>query len=322
MYSSIQLRQVARACFVAMFLCALAANAQDPQPQASPSSTQIVFLGTGMPFADPDRFGPATAIVVNDAAYLVDFGPGVVRRANAAAIDRSIKALEPRNLKIAFVTHLHSDHTAGYADLILSAWVLGRTAPLEVYGPKGIKNMTDHILAAYQEDIKIRTEGLEHESPDGWKVNAHEIHPGVVYKDTNVTVTAFPTKHGAWPETFGYRFDTADRSVVISGDTTPVQATIDACHGCDVLIHEGTPVSVRAKASPARQEYSKHYHTSSVELAQLAAKAKPGLLIVYHTLVGARPGVFPGAINIAQYLNEMRPYYTGQIAVARDLDIY
>jgi ribonuclease Z len=98
--------------------------------------------------------------------------------------------------------------------------------------------MTDHILVAFHEDIKIRTEGLEHESSEGWKVNAHEVRAGVIYKDANVTVTAFPTKHGEWPETFGYRFDTADRSVVIAGDTTAVQATIDACRGCDVLIHE------------------------------------------------------------------------------------
>ena len=275
-----------------------------------------------MPSADPDRFGPATAIVVNGASYLVDFGPGVVRRANAAAIERSIKALEPKNLKIAFVTHLHSDHTAGYPDLILSPWVLGRSVPLEVYGPKGIKNMTDHILVAFHEDIKIRTEGLEHESSEGWKVNAHEVRAGVIYKDANVTVTAFPTKHGEWPETFGYRFDTADRSVVIAGDTTPVQATIDACHGCDVLIHEATPLAARTKMSPERLEYSKKYHTSSVELAELAAKAKPGLLIVSHTTVGARPGVIPGTITIAQFLNEMKPYYNGQIVVARDLDVF
>ena len=68
------------------------------------------------------------------------------------------------------------------------------------------------------------------------KVNAHEIGPGVVYKDANVTVTAFATKHAM--ESFGYRFDTADRTIVISGDPNPAQATIDACRGCDVLIHE------------------------------------------------------------------------------------
>ncbi len=110
------------------------------QPQsAAPSRTQVVLLGTGNPPADPDRSGPATAVVVNGTPYLVDFGAGVVRRAKSAVVDRGIAALEPVNLRVAFVTHLHSDHTVGYPDLILTPWVLGRRVPLEVYGPSGIK---------------------------------------------------------------------------------------------------------------------------------------------------------------------------------------
>ncbi len=98
--------------------------------------------------------------------------------------------------------------------------------------------MTEHILEAYRVDIETRTnpDGNQRGFPEGHKVNAHEIGPGVVYKDANVTVTAFATKHAM--ESYGYRFDTPDRSIVISGDTNPTQATIDACRGCDVLIHE------------------------------------------------------------------------------------
>ena len=120
----------------------------------APSHTQIVLLGTGNPPADPDRSGPATAVVVNGTPYLVDFGAGVVRRAKAAAVDRGIPALEPVNLRVVFVTHLHSDHTVGYPDLILTPWVLGRRVPLEVYGPAGIKGMTDHLLEAYSADFE------------------------------------------------------------------------------------------------------------------------------------------------------------------------
>jgi ribonuclease BN (tRNA processing enzyme) len=109
--------------------------------------TRVVLLGTGTPVPDPDRSGPATAIVVDDTAYLVDFGPGVVRRAESAAIKRRIPAVEPGNLNVAFVTHLHSDHTAGYSDLIFSGWTSGRTVPLQVYGPSGLAAMTAHIFA-------------------------------------------------------------------------------------------------------------------------------------------------------------------------------
>jgi ribonuclease Z len=134
---------------------------------------------------------------VDDAVYLVDFGPGVVRRASAAVRTKGIAALEPTKLRVAFATHLHSDHTVGYPDLIFTPWTMGRRFPLEVYGPKGIKAMTDHILEAYRVDVETRTnpDGNQRTFPEGHGVNAHEIGPGVVYKDAKVTVTAFPTKH-------------------------------------------------------------------------------------------------------------------------------
>src|SRR5262249_20841371 len=140
---------------MALLALATSSEAQDTNKQAS--TTQVVLLGTGNPFPDPDRSGPATAIVVRESAYLVDCGPGVVRRAKAAVLDKGIKALEPTNLRVAFVTHLHSDHTVGYADLILTPWVLGRRVPLEIYGPTGIKGMTDHLLEAYRVDFLTPT---------------------------------------------------------------------------------------------------------------------------------------------------------------------
>ena len=100
------------------------------KPASAGAHTQVVVLGTGTPLADPERSGPAVAVVVNGAAYLVDCGPGVVRRA-AAAEKNGIKALAVDKLKIVFITHLHSDHTLGYPDLIFSPWVLERAEPLE-----------------------------------------------------------------------------------------------------------------------------------------------------------------------------------------------
>src|SRR2546426_1998864 len=94
--------------------------AQQQQVKRPTSHTQIVLLGTGTPAADPDRSGPATAIVVNGTPYLVDVGPGLVRRAAAAARDRGVQALQPTNLRMVFVTHLHSDHTVGFPDLIFT----------------------------------------------------------------------------------------------------------------------------------------------------------------------------------------------------------
>jgi ribonuclease BN (tRNA processing enzyme) len=146
---------------ILMAVTAPAQQATNQSPSQHAARTRVV-LGTGTPVPDPDRSGPATAIVVDDRAYLIDFGPGVVRRAESAALNRTIPAVEPGNLKVAFVTHLHSDHTAGYSDLILTGWTSGRTVPLEVYGPLGMRSMTEHILEAYRVDIETRTNADAH----------------------------------------------------------------------------------------------------------------------------------------------------------------
>ncbi|MGB8473242.1 MAG: MBL fold metallo-hydrolase [Candidatus Acidiferrum sp.] len=302
------------ALFALALLPLVGAAAQVPSVSApSVPKTRVVILGTGTPVADPDASGPAVAIVVNGAAYLVDCGPGVVRRA-AAAERKGISALRVRNIKVVFITHLHSDHTLGYPDLIFSPWVLGRKEPLESYGPRGLQNMTDHIEKAWEKDIDVRTNGLEHGNRTGYKVHVHEIAPGIIYKDANVTVTAFLVAHGSWDQAFGYRFDTADRSIVLSGDTAPTESVVKACHGCDVLLHE-----VYNAVDPSRSadwlKYLHAFHTSTFELAKIAAQAKPGLLILYHQGYGH-------PTPEAQILAEITQRYSGKVAYAHDLDVF
>ncbi|HVF27490.1 MAG TPA: MBL fold metallo-hydrolase [Pyrinomonadaceae bacterium] len=304
--------RLSKALVVALVLLS-ACPAAGQQPQATAASkTRIVLLGTGTPGPLPERSGPATAIVVNDTAYLVDFGPGVVRRASAAFLDKGIKALEPTKLRVAFVTHLHSDHTVGFPDLIFTPWTVGRRVPLEVYGPKGLKAMTEHLLEAYRVDIETRTNphGNQRGFPEGHKVNAHEISAGVVYKDANVTVTAFATKHAM--ESYGYRFDTPDRSIVISGDTNPTQATIAACRGCDILIHEAQTPAWLATRPDTFQRFAAMHHTTTAQLAALAREAKPRLLILYHY----------NSLSPEELLSDMLARYAGHFVVGRDLDVY
>lgn len=275
--------------------------------------TQVVLLGTGTPNAEPDRSGTSIAIVVHDTPYIVDFGPGVVRRANAA-YQKGVKGLKLSNLKIAFVTHLHSDHTLGYPDLIFTPWVLDRDTPLEVYGPPGLKSMTEHILKAYEKDIDVRINGLEKGNNEGYKVHVHEIEPGLIYQDKNVAVKAFPVKHGAWDVAFGFRFETPDRVVVISGDCVPGPALIENSKDCDVLVHEVYSASGFQRRAPKWQKYHLASHTSTHELGKIAAKIKPGVLVLYHQLGW---GVSP-----EEMLEEIRKFYHGKVAYGNDLDIY
>jgi ribonuclease BN (tRNA processing enzyme) len=275
--------------------------------------TKVVLLGTGTPRPYPDRSGPATAIVVGERAYLVDFGPGVVRRA-AAAAEKGTPELDSTNMKVAFLTHLHSDHTAGYPDLILTPWVMGRTE-LDVYGPQGLEEMTKHVLEAWQQDIEIRTKGLEQRH--ALVVRAYDVKPGVVYKDEHVAVTAFRVPHGQWPEAFGYRFDTPGKSIVISGDTSPSEEIVAHCQPCDVLLHEVySPESVLSM--PDYKAYRAKYHTSTSELAEIANRAKPGILVVYHTS-GRGPN---GRIPDDQLLREIQKTYHGKVVIGHDLEVY
>jgi ribonuclease BN (tRNA processing enzyme) len=259
-----------------------------PQPRQVRTKTQIVMLGTGTPGPDPVRSGPATAIVANGTPYLVDFGPGVVRRA-ATAYQKGVLAFGPgvNNLQTAFLTHLHADHTAGYPDLILTPWIMGRKAPLEVYGPKGIKAMTKHVLKAWELDIANRVHGMEKEAPSGSRVNAHQIGAGHIYADANIRVRAFPVNHGEMDDAFGFRFETADKTIVISGDTAPTPTIVENCIDCDVLIHEAYSQQTYDRVSRKWQAYRRKYHTSSKELAELANRVKPRLLVLYHR---ANPG--------------------------------
>ncbi len=313
-------RRLLSGVLAASVLIVWASRALPQSEYQSSAITKVVLLGTGTPGPVPDRSGPCVAVVVNDTPYLVDLGPGVVRRA-MAAYQKGVKGLHFSHLKTAFITHLHSDHTVGYPDFIFTPWVVGRTGPLEVYGPDGLKAMTDHILAAWKEDIRIRTEGMEKEFPEhndtGYKVNVHEVGPGIVYQDKNVTVTAFPVNHGEVPHAFGYRFQTPDRSIVVSGDTSPSQAVIDHCNGCDVLIHEVYTLKGQAVSPPTWQQYRLKYHTSSKQLAELATKARPKLLVLYHQIY-----YFNNASTREDLIREMRDAYQGQFVSGLDLDVY
>lgn len=278
------------------------------------NQTKVVLLGTGTPNADPERSGPAVAVVVNGTAYLVDCGPGVVRRAVAAERKKGIPALNVTKLQKVFITHLHSDHTLGLPDLIFTPWVLGRTAPLEAYGPRGLKEMTENIERAWAKDIDIRIHGLEQGNITGYKVQAHEVEPGVIYKDPNVTVTAFEVKHGSWDQAFGYKFQTADRVIVISGDTAPTDAIAKACDGCDVLLHEVYNAHPLTDETQPTLRYFQAFHTTAQELGAIATAAHPKLLVLYHQIFEGLPE--------QDLLDQVKQAYKGKVASARDLDVF
>lgn len=315
------MRISAAALALALGACSSGETVQTEKPAAAVApraegdgAAKLVILGSGTPIPEPDRSGPAVAIVAGARAYLVDFGPGVVRRAEAA-YRKGIEALDVRRMTIAFATHLHSDHTSGYADLILTPSVVGRHEKLRVFGPVGIRAMTEHLLAAYAADLDLRR--ATGDDMRGYEVDATEIPPPAglveVYRDENVTVRAFRASHGGDPGALGYRLDAGGRSFVVSGDTAPSRATVDACAGCDVLLHEVYCARGLASGPPSLQEYHRGHHTSAVQLGELAAEAVPKLLVGYHVL--------SFGCQAAEIEVEIASRFKGPTVLAADLDV-
>ncbi len=273
---------------------------------------RVIMLGTGSPVPDPQAQGPATVIAVGSRLFLVDAGAGVTRQLAAAGFPR-IKEVEAT-----FITHLHSDHTLGYPDLIFTTWIMGRRAPLLVFGPPGLVRMTDRLMDAWREDLDVRIHGLERETEAWLKVDAREIAPGVIYDKDGVRVTAVGVKHGDW-RTFAFRFDTPGKSITISGDTAPTDALAEAAKGSDVLVHEVYDAArVKPENRPGGEfwpQYMREFHTSNVELGRFAARVRPGLLVLYHVLrMGGSDDELLAGIREGGY--------TGRVAIAHDLDVY
>jgi ribonuclease BN (tRNA processing enzyme) len=280
---------------------------------AQNSDTKLVLLGTGTPFADPTKSGPSLAIVVNNTSYIVDAGPGLVRRA-AEASKLGFPSLEAAQLKTLFITHLHSDHTIGLADIILTPAVLDRNAPIAIYGPVGIKKMTADLMSAYKEDITIRINGLEKGDAIAYQVNTNEIKEGQIYKDSNLTVTAFKVQHGQWDHAFGFVFQTKDKKIVISGDCTYSENLIKYAKDCDILVHEVYSDAGLKKRTQRWQDYHSTFHTSTYQLADIANQVKPKLLVLNHQLTFGT--------SLQSLLDELKSKYAGPVVNGADLDVF
>ena len=281
--------------------------------KAQNTDTKLILLGTGTPFADPTKSGPSLAIVVNNTSYIVDCGPGVVRRA-AEASKLGFPSLEAAQLKTLFITHLHSDHTIGLADIILTPAVLDRNAPIRIYGPVGSKKMTDDLMSAYKEDIAIRINGLEKGDAIAYQVYTNEIKEGQIYKDSNLTVTAFNVQHGQWDNAFGFVFQTKDKKIVISGDCTYSENLIKYAKDCDILVHEVYSDTGLKKRTQRWQDYHSTFHTSTYQLADIANKVKPKLLILNHQLTFGT--------TLQSLLDELKSKYAGPVVNGADLDVF
>lgn len=296
-----------------MSMSAMAAGGLWIDPRVQPR-TRLVLLGTaGGPLPKVARAAPAQAIVAGDRVYLVDCGDGVARQLALAKLPLS-------RLRAVFITHQHSDHNAGYGPLFLVGWSpAGITRPVDTYGPPPLAVMTRHLLDAYEYDITLRMKD-EGRPPLAPLIRTHEItKPGEIFRDDRVRVTAALNDHPPIEHSFAYRFDTADRSIVISGDTAYSENVLALARGADVLVHEALWRPFwEAPDAPMTPDVRRHViasHTDVEEAARLAAAARVKTLVLSHFV----PSAPTGNISDDRWLAAAKKHFAGEVILGRDL---
>lgn len=278
--------------------------------------TRLVLLGTaGGPSIKKARAQPASAVIVNGSVYIVDAGNGVARQMALAGISA-------KKLRAVFITHNHTDHNADYGTLLLRSWLSGLKKPVDTFGPAPLEKMTSAYMEYMDWEIKLRIRD-ENRVPLQSLVRANNIEKdGVIYKDENVTVTAFEVPHGAAKPSYGFRFDTADRSIVFSGDTAKSDNLIKVAQGADVLVHEVVSVhgvdAIVNRIDPGNSALKRHIieaHTPTEEVGEVAAAAGVKKLVLNHFV----PTGLPAFDKPELWIKGVRKHYQGEVVVGKDL---
>src|SRR5438132_788139 len=278
--------------------------------------TRILLLGTkGGPTlsSNSGRSNSSTLILINDVPYLIDCGYGVSRQLISAGV-----ALN--RLRYIFITHHHSDHNLEYGPLLYNAWLTSNPIKIDAYGPTGLLKLTRDFFEYEKFDIETRI--VDEGATDLRKLVAvHEFdRPGVVMQNDDVKVTSFRVRHPPITQSFAYRFDAKDVSVVISGDTAYFPPLADFAKGADVLIHEAMylpAIEKLIKQEGGKQRLRQHLmaaHTATEDVGRIAAQAGVKTLVLSHLVPGDDP-----SITDEQWSEGARKYFKGRIIVGKDL---
>jgi ribonuclease BN (tRNA processing enzyme) len=276
--------------------------------------TRLILLGTGGgPRPRVNRSASSQVIVVNNAAYVVDCGDGVARQLAAAGI-----ALP--SLRHIFITHHHSDHIADYGTLIQLAWAVGLDTRLDTWGPPPLEQVTKSFLEMSAYDIRIRIAD-ESYPPLAPLLHTHELTgPGTLLNDGTVKVSATLVPHPIVEPALAYRFDTADRSIVISGDTAFSENLIQLARGADVLVHEAMylpgidRLAARVPNHPGLKQHLLASHTSAEDAGRVAQQAGVKQLVLSHLVPADDP-----AITDEMWIAAARAHFRGPVVVGKDL---
>ena len=240
---------------------------------------RVTILGSGTPRPDINRFSQSILVEAGDEKLLFDSGRGATIRLTQAGVNIG-------DINKVFLTHLHSDHTLGLPDLIMTGWIYRRSQDLKIYGPHGTEKFIDNIKSAFIEDIKIRVAPPENHTRKGLKTKTFEIQEGIVYQKNDIKVLAFEVHHGGGVKhAFGYKIIYKNRSIVISGDTNYSANLVSYAQNVDLLIHEIADAPERVIERNPKVQGLMNYHTTPKEMARIIKESNPKHTILTHILL-------------------------------------
>ena len=283
---------------------------------AQQSRTRIILLGTkGGPTlaTKTGRSNASTLLLINDVPYVIDCGYGVSRQLIKAGVSLD-------RLRYIFITHDHSDHDLEYGALFYNSWTTKKSPRVDAYGPIGLQRMTHDFFNYMKSDIDTRIvdEGVVDPRK---QLTVHEFNrSGLVMQNPDVKVTSLRVRHPPITQSYAYRFDAKDRSVVISGDTAYAPELAQFAKGADVLIHEAMylpAIEELIKQNPGARRLREHLlasHTSTEDVGRIAAQAGVKTLVLSHLVPGDDP-----SITDEQWSEGVSKQFKGTIIVGKDL---
>ena len=255
---------------------------------------RLLVCGSASPFPDPDRARPCLTVIAGGKFYVVDTGPGSWNR-------MALLRIPPERIGAVLISHLHSDHIGDLGEFNLQTWVAGRSAPLDVYGPKGVERLVAGMSEAYalDTDYRIAHHGAHFLDRATSQMQARPLQLAAdgglatVLEDGELRISVFPVSHEPIEPAVGYRFDYKGRSIVISGDTRKDLNLARMARGADLLAHEAQAQHMVAQIGAVAKDLGRDryatvmadipdYHTSPVEAAEIANAAEVPLLLMYH----------------------------------------
>ncbi len=282
-------------------------------------TTHITITGTGTPLATADRAGAGVLVrhIADDGTEThlqFDAGRATVTRLLAAGSS-------PAKLNATFLTHYHSDHVVGLQDLVLSHWtmdVYDEADRMALYAPNGsTMRFCERMLGLWDHDLEVRAmHNLRDPAPkvDIIGFDAPKT-PKQIWSNEHVRVLAGEVRHEPVEGAVGFRIETPDGVVAISGDTVVCDEVAALAEGADVVVYEAMRMDV-IKQRPVDKQYIIHYHADTRQIGEQMARLDIPTVMLTHLI----PAPHTDADKQA-FADEVREGgYTGELMVCDDLD--